>query len=105
MGRRHTGSRPLDDRWPAEGSAIRYTAGAGPLRFSGRTVVRRCEPGKLLELEAQSRPLGSARIAIDVRPWGENTLVIIDEHPLTGPGGRITTASPRRRSSCGTAAC
>ena len=48
-----TGSRPLDDRWPAEGSAIRYTAGAGPLRFSGRTVVRRCEPGKLLELEAR----------------------------------------------------
>ncbi|MBH0247326.1 SRPBCC family protein, partial [Streptomyces cavourensis] len=30
-----------------------------------------------------------ARIAFDIRPWGERTLVIVDEHPLRGLGGTL----------------
>ncbi|RBM16118.1 SRPBCC family protein [Streptomyces sp. PT12] len=78
-------SAPLDDDWPAVGSAIRYVVRLGPLRARGRTVVRFHEPGRRIELEAQSRSAGTARIAIEVRPWGrDTTLVTVDEHPLTG---------------------
>jgi hypothetical protein len=78
----------VDENWPAVGSAIEFTAGVGPIRLNDRTVVRRVEPKTGLELEAHASWLGSARISFDLRPWGENTLVIIDEHPLTGPGAR-----------------
>jgi len=78
----------VDERWPAPGATIKFTAGVGPLHFSDTTTVRRLEPHRELELEAQAQWLGSARISFDVRSWGENTLVIIDEHPLRGPGAR-----------------
>jgi uncharacterized protein YndB with AHSA1/START domain len=78
----------VDVDWPAVGSCIRYTVGAGPLTIHDTTTVRRLEPGRELELEARAGWLGSARISFDVRPWGKNTLVILDEHPLSGPGAR-----------------
>ncbi|GAA4967940.1 hypothetical protein GCM10023238_39840 [Streptomyces heliomycini] len=43
----------------------------------------------MLELEAKAGPLGTARIAIEVRPWGDHCLVIVDEHPLKGAGGAV----------------
>ncbi|MGP3971249.1 SRPBCC family protein [Streptomyces sp. 6N223] len=84
-------SEPLTRDWPAEGSALRYAVRAGVRRVTGRTVVRRCEPGRQLELEAQMpRPgVGRLRISIDIRPWGDETLVIVDEHPLAGAAGRL----------------
>ena len=78
----------VDEHWPDVGAQITFTAGVGPLSFSDTTTVRRVEPHRELELEANAQWLGSARIAFDVRPWGEHTLVIIDEHPLSGPAGR-----------------
>ncbi|MBH5333506.1 SRPBCC family protein [Streptomyces pactum] len=81
-------SEELDD-WPAVGSAIRYTVRIGPLRLHNETVVRISEPPRQLQLEARSGPLGSARIAIEVLPWGDDALIILDEHPLSGPGGRL----------------
>ncbi|MDT0308855.1 SRPBCC family protein [Streptomyces sp. DSM 44917] len=84
-------SRPLDERWPQIGTAIAYVIRAGPWELRGRTVVRDHRPGRRLELEACTRALGSARISIEVRPWGEHALVTLDEHPLTGPGGRLHT--------------
>ncbi|WP_129843253.1 SRPBCC family protein [Streptomyces sp. RFCAC02] len=82
-------SVPLEGDWPATGASLRYTLALGPLRNSGRTVVRDSEPSHRLELEAETRLLGSARIGIEIRPWGEDSLVIVDEHPLRGPGGRL----------------
>lgn len=43
----------------------------------------------MLELEAHADHLGTARIAIDLRDWGEHCLVTIDEHPLQGTGGTL----------------
>ncbi|MEU9985010.1 SRPBCC family protein [Streptomyces sp. NPDC050856] len=82
-------SRQKDDTWPKVGSAIAYTVSLGPYTVEGETVVRRYDPPRTLELEARTGPLGTARIAIEVRPWGEETLVIVDEHPLRGPGGLL----------------
>ncbi|MBT2439880.1 SRPBCC family protein [Streptomyces sp. ISL-36] len=81
-------TQPLDDDWPRVGARLRYTVRIGPWSGSGETIVRRCAPGAELELEAAARGIGTARIALEVRPWGEETLVICDEHPLRGLGGR-----------------
>jgi len=78
----------VDDTWPAVGSRLRFTAGFGPFTVEDITTVRRIEPKRSLELEAHAGWLGSARICFDVRSWGEHTLVIIDEHPLSGLGAR-----------------
>lgn len=83
------GSDPADGDWPEVGSSIAYKLRLGPLQYAGHTVVRRHEPPRWLELEAHSGRLGSARIALDIRPWGGETLVILDEHPLRGFGGLV----------------
>ncbi|MDI9835403.1 SRPBCC family protein [Streptomyces sp. KAU_LT] len=85
-------SEPVRGQWPQEGAAIRYEIRIGPARLANETVVRRYEEGRLLELEAKAGPLGTARISIEVRPWGEKTLVIVDEHPLQGAGGMLHNA-------------
>ncbi|OEJ93340.1 SRPBCC family protein [Streptomyces thermolilacinus] len=83
---------PLFGTWPEVGAALRYTVALGPVRFEGTTVVRRLEPPNRLELEVRSGPAGTARVAIEVMAWGEDTLVIVDEHPLRGPGARFHNA-------------
>ncbi|MBJ6647801.1 SRPBCC family protein [Streptomyces griseoincarnatus] len=80
-------SKPVRGHWPQLGSAIRYEVPVGPLKLHNETVVRRCIPGEVLELEAKAGPLGTARIAIEVQPWGDWCLVKVDEHPLRGAGG------------------
>ncbi|KJK39206.1 polyketide cyclase [Streptomyces variegatus] len=85
-------SHPVRGQWPRTGSAIRYQVRLGPVRLDNETVVRACEEGARLELEAKAGPLGTARIAIELRPWGEHCLVIVDEHPLRGAGGRLHNA-------------
>ncbi|MEU5700717.1 SRPBCC family protein [Streptomyces aurantiacus] len=80
-------SYPVRGQWPQVDSAIGYEVRLGSLCFTNETVVRACDEGHELELEAHAGPLGTARIAIELRPWGEYTLVVIDEHPLQGVGG------------------
>ncbi|MFD7433060.1 SRPBCC family protein [Streptomyces sp. NPDC059861] len=85
-------AEPVRGQWPHTGAAIRYEASLGPLRLSNETVVRRCEEGSELELEAHAGPLGTARIDIELRQWGEHCLVLVDEHPLQGTGGLLHNA-------------
>ncbi|WP_341849528.1 SRPBCC family protein [Streptomyces cellostaticus] len=87
-------SAPLDQTWPAVGSRLRYTVRLGPWSANGVTTVRHQESGKELELEASFKQLGTARIFLQLRPWGEDeTLVICDEHPLHGPGSILHNAA------------
>ncbi|WP_329538688.1 SRPBCC family protein [Streptomyces sp. NBC_01358] len=76
-------------QWPELGATLRYEIRIGPFTLHNRTEVRRSEPTTVLELEADSGPLGTARIAMELRPWGEHTLIIFDEHPLRGAGGAL----------------
>ncbi|MGK4585254.1 SRPBCC family protein [Kitasatospora sp. HPMI-4] len=85
-------TRPSGGDWPDVDASLHYTLAAGPFRLSGRTVVRICEPLRRLELEAYAGPLGSARIAVELVPWGTDTVVIVDEHPLRGVGGGLHIA-------------
>lgn len=85
--------RKVDRDWPAEGSQIHYTVGFGRWTAEDVTTVRLVETGRRLELEANAGWVGSARVSISLLPWGTGqTLVIIDEHPLTGPGARMHSA-------------
>ncbi|MFE9399673.1 SRPBCC family protein [Streptomyces flavidovirens] len=86
-------SRPGKGHWPEVGATIDYTVCVGPWTLTGQTIVRRAAPPHELELEVDSGPLGTARIAIEVRPWGEDALVILDEHPLRGVGGALHNAA------------
>ncbi|MGW3071293.1 MULTISPECIES: SRPBCC family protein [unclassified Kitasatospora] len=89
-GTSHT--EPADGSWPRTGARLRYTVRAGPWHLKGHTVVRRCEEPERLELEAVAGRLGTARIALELLAWGGGTLVIVDEHPLQGPGSSLHTA-------------
>ncbi|MER5571880.1 SRPBCC family protein [Streptomyces goshikiensis] len=82
-------STPLDGAWPEVGSQLVYTVRLGPWATEGVTTVRHQEPGIELELEASFKVLGTARIFLQLRPWGEETLVVCDEHPLRGLGGAL----------------
>ncbi|MBV1939019.1 SRPBCC family protein [Streptomyces sp. BV286] len=82
-------SYPVRGQWPKVDAAIAYEVRVGFYGFTNETVVRACDEGRELELEAKAGPLGTARIAIELRPWGEDTLVVIDEHPLRGVGGTL----------------
>ncbi|MGW1590276.1 SRPBCC family protein [Streptomyces sp. NPDC002386] len=82
-------SRPKDGEWPQESASISYQIRLGPFEVGNETVVRRCVEGSILELEAHAGPLGTARISIELRRWGEHCLVIVDEHPLQGAGGTL----------------
>ncbi|MFF3493227.1 SRPBCC family protein [Streptomyces sp. NPDC002795] len=86
-------SRQEGEAWPELGATLEYTVRVGPWTGTGKTTVRDVGPPRRIELEADSGPLGSARIAIEVRPWGDQTLVIINEHPLRGPGAALHNAA------------
>ncbi|HEV2635899.1 MAG TPA: SRPBCC family protein [Actinocrinis sp.] len=79
----------VDPDWPAVGAVLRFQLGLGPLNFRDTCTVRICEPERRLELEAKAEPFGTARIAFTLIPWADGTLVILDEHPLLGPGARL----------------
>ncbi|MEE1760209.1 MULTISPECIES: SRPBCC family protein [unclassified Streptomyces] len=82
-------SEPVRGQWPQVGSAIAYEIRVGPWRLSNETVVRYCDEGSELGLEARAGVLGTARISVELRPWGPYCLVIADEHPLQGMGGQL----------------
>lgn len=85
-------SWPLSGAWPAKGAAIGYAVPLGPFRLTNETVVRRCTEETELELEIKAGRLGTARVALELRSWGEDCLVFVNEHPLTGVGGRLHNA-------------
>ncbi|MFG3258696.1 SRPBCC family protein [Streptomyces sp. NPDC048172] len=78
-----------DPHWPEVGARLRVRVGVGPLTFDDTCVVRICEPRHRLELEAKADPFGAARIAMNLIPWGDCTLLILEWHPLRGPGTRM----------------
>lgn len=78
-----------DSNWPEVGARLQVRVGVGPLVLDDICVVRICEPQRRLELEAKAGHFGAARIAMNLIPWGENTLFVLDWHPLRGPGTRM----------------
>ena len=73
--------RDGDGHWPAPGSRFHHTIGAGPLTVSDYTEALEARPPYLLKMRAKGRPLGTARVTLEMTPKDGGTLVRISEQP------------------------
>jgi uncharacterized protein YndB with AHSA1/START domain len=78
--------RDADDTWPEVGSRFHHRIGLGPLKVDDHTEVVDMEPARRLKLHAKARPLGTAKVELDLERRGGGTLVTMTEDagdPLT----------------------
>lgn len=73
--------RASDPDWPRPGTRFHHTVGIGPLTIRDHTEVERCEPGRLLQLKAKIRPLGTARVRLELEARDGGTHVTMIEDP------------------------
>jgi uncharacterized protein YndB with AHSA1/START domain len=73
--------READDNWPQSGTKFHHTVGAGPLRVKDHTVVEEVERNRYLQIEAKTRPFGSARVKLELEPAEGGTRVTMVEDP------------------------
>ena len=81
--------RDADADWPAPGSKIHHTVGAGPLVIRDTTKVVEVDEPKRLVLEARVRPTGIARIDLRLLPEGTGTRVVMREELVGGPARHL----------------
>jgi len=67
--------RDADAHWPAPGSRFHHTVGVGPFRVNDHTLSVRAESPSLLELRAKARPLGTAKVRMELEREGTGTRV------------------------------
>jgi hypothetical protein len=81
----------LEDTWPAPGSRLHHASGAWPLTIRDVTTVDSVTPDHELVLTVRGRPIGEARVTIELTPAddGASTLVTMHEIPVAGLGKRI----------------
>jgi uncharacterized protein YndB with AHSA1/START domain len=73
--------RDADVTWPAPGSRFYHRVGCGPLKVNDHTEVLAVHPPDRLELRANARPLGTARVSLRLERRGGGTLVTMVEDP------------------------
>jgi uncharacterized protein YndB with AHSA1/START domain len=79
--------RDADAGFPAKGTRFHHRVGVGPLKTNDHTEVLEADPPFRLELRANARPLGIARVTLLMTPrTGGRTDVTMIE----GPGGPIS---------------
>lgn len=78
--------RAVSADWPAVGSKLHHAAGVWPLVTRDETEVEEMEPDRRLVLTARGRPVGEARIVIELEDEGAGCRLTMTEHPVSGPG-------------------
>jgi uncharacterized protein YndB with AHSA1/START domain len=73
--------RDADPDWPAPGSRFHHTIGVGPLKISDHTLSLDAQPPRMLCLRAHGRPLGTARVTLELTARDGGTLVRMTEDP------------------------
>jgi uncharacterized protein YndB with AHSA1/START domain len=73
--------RDADPDWPAVGSAFHHAVGFGPLKVKDATRVEALRPRRMIQLKAKARPIGTARVRLDLRRRGTGTIVTMTETP------------------------
>ena len=71
--------RDADVTWPAQGSRFEHTLKIGPLRLKDHSEVEDVRPGEFLQLKVKGRPLGTARVKIELERAGGGTRVTMIE--------------------------
>ncbi|MFS8095808.1 SRPBCC family protein [Lentzea alba] len=78
--------RDVDAGWPKCGTRIHHSVGPWPLVIQDTTEVVRCEPSRLLELDARLWPVGAARITLTLTARSADlTEVRMAERVVRGP--------------------
>jgi uncharacterized protein YndB with AHSA1/START domain len=78
--------RAVEADWPKVGTRLHHATGAWPLVTRDESVVEEVDGGRRLVLVAKGRPLGEARVVVDLEPDGADTRVTMTETPIAGPG-------------------
>ncbi len=73
--------RDADPGWPKAGSRFHHTVGVGPLTIDDHTESLSADPPRRLVLRAKARPLGVAKVEIELEPERGGTCVTITENP------------------------
>jgi uncharacterized protein YndB with AHSA1/START domain len=73
--------RDAEPDWPAPGSKFHHTVGVGPFKVSDHTEAVASRPPWFLELRAKTRPLGTAKVELELSPQDGGTLVRMSESP------------------------
>jgi Polyketide cyclase / dehydrase and lipid transport len=73
--------RDADMRWPALGSHFHHTVKLGPLSLKDHSLVEDVEPGRFLQLKVKGRPLGTARVRLELDGADGGTRVTMTEDP------------------------
>lgn len=73
--------RDADVTWPAPGSRFLHTVKIGPVRVKDHSVVEDVQPGRFLQLKVKGRPLGTARVTLELEPIDGGTRVTMIEDP------------------------
>mgnify|MGYP001045175109 FL=1 len=73
--------RGADPDWPQPGSQFHHTVGFGPFTVQDATRVELYEPPRRLRLRAKARPLGTARVTMELKPADGGTDVTMIEDP------------------------
>ena len=73
--------RDADETWPAPGSRFHHTVGVRPLRVRDHTESLEAQRPRLLRIRAKARPLGTARVTLELTPQDGGTHVRMREDP------------------------
>jgi uncharacterized protein YndB with AHSA1/START domain len=73
--------RDADPTWPAPGSRFHHTIGVGPLRIRDHTESLEARRPTLLRMRAKARPLGTAKVTLEMTPQDGGTRVRMIENP------------------------
>lgn len=73
--------RDADPEWPAPGSRFHHTVAVGPFTISDHTRALEADAPRRLQIRAKARPLGTARITLEMIPGDGGTLVRMTETP------------------------
>jgi hypothetical protein len=71
--------RDADSDWPANGSRFHHTVGFGPLRLRDHTSIEEVRSDRYLQLLTKARPMGTARVKLDLVPASGGTEVTMNE--------------------------
>jgi len=78
--------RAVEAAWPAVGSRLFHAAGVWPMLTRDETQVEQVDPGRKLVLTARGRPIGEARVELELEDAGDGCHIIMRETPVAGPG-------------------
>jgi uncharacterized protein YndB with AHSA1/START domain len=77
--------RDVEDAWPQPGARLHHSFGVWPVLIDDVTLVEVYDPPRRMVVRAKGRPIGQARVTIDVKPRGRGCVVRLQEEPVAGP--------------------